>query len=276
MKPQIITCKQDLTALSWAKARQSSGTAGTFLKSFDDLGERKTYYKLSDYDAVDGIVGHECVNEIVVDRLLSMLGVEHVGYQLIHADVMVGGKVYDTWLNASEDFKRPGESKVALDTFYELEREGSETPLEFCVRMGWAQQAWETLVVDYLILNRDRHGANLEVLRNPKARTLRLAPLFDHGLSLMFRAHDNNAVEAFDVMADLPVQSFFGSRSTWENLKLIPPAELPQLNPLRAANRKALFEGLDDATTPLWREKTWAMIWERWCAYEAFRSERQH
>ena len=45
MKSQVIERKQDLTALSWAKARQSSGTAGSFLKSFDDLGGRKVYYQ---------------------------------------------------------------------------------------------------------------------------------------------------------------------------------------------------------------------------------------
>lgn len=42
------------------------------------------------------------------------------------------------------------------------------------------------LAVDFLILNRDRHGANIEVLRNARARTLRIAPLFDHGLSLLY------------------------------------------------------------------------------------------
>ena len=275
MKSQIVMQKQDLTRLSWAKARQSSGTAGSFLKSYDDLGSSKTYYKLSDYDSVRGIVGHECVNEIVVDRLLTILGVEHVGYQLIHADVAIGGKVFDTWLNASEDFKLPGESKVALDTYYELERAGSETPIEFCVRMGWAQQVWQSVVVDYLVLNRDRHGANLEVLRNPRARTLRLAPLFDHGLSLMFRARTDEQVVAFDVMADLPVQSFFGSHSARYNLELIPPEDLPRFRPLREADRAALLEGLEGITSPQWRQKAWEMIWQRWCAYEAFRAERQ-
>ena len=274
MESQIVANKQDLTALSWAKARQSSGTAGSFLKSYDDLGPGKVYYKLSDYDPVNGIVGHECVNEIVVDRLLEILGVEHLSYQLVHADVLVNGRVHETWLNASEDFKRPGESKVALDAYYELEREGDETPLAFCERMGWAGQAYAAIVVDYLILNRDRHGANLEVLRNSKARTLRLAPLFDHGISLMFRARDDAQAAAFDVMADLPVQSFFGSRSAWDNLTLIPSDKLPRFGALCESDSRALFEGLEGATTPLWRQKAWDMIWQRWCAYEAFRAER--
>ena len=42
------------------------------------------------------------------------------------------------------------------------------------------------IAVDYIILNRDRHGANIEVLRNSRAHSLRIAPLFDHGLSLMY------------------------------------------------------------------------------------------
>ena len=275
MESQIVSEKQDLTGLSWAKARQSSGTSGTFLKSYDDLGGRKVYYKLSDYDAVHGIVGHECVNEVVVDRLLEILGVEHVHYRLIHADVRVGGEVCETWLNASEDFKRPGESKIALDAFYELERNQGENALDFCMRMGWREQVWECIAVDFLILNRDRHGANLEVLRNPRAHTLRLAPLFDHGLSLMFRARTDEQLTEFDGMADLPVQSFFGSRSAWENLELIPPDELPQFVRLRESDRSALFDGLEEATSPLWRQKAWEMIWGRWCAYEGLRAERR-
>ena len=40
------------------------------------------------------------MNEIIVDRLLTVLGVEHLHYQLIHADVEIDGKVYDTWMCA--------------------------------------------------------------------------------------------------------------------------------------------------------------------------------
>ena len=263
--PQIVSTLQDLTHLSWARARQSSGTAGSFLKSYDDAGEQKIYYKLSDYRPGDGIVGHECVNEIVVDRLLEVLGIPHLSYQLIHANVLVDGTVHETWLNASHDFKRSGESKVALDTYYELERHEGESPLDFCMHQGWGERIWQMLVVDYLILNRDRHGANIEVLRNPRARTLRLAPLFDHGLSLLFRCRSDDEVAAFDVMADLPVQSFVGTSSAERNLDLIPHDELPALGELRPEDRRALFDGLEEASTPRWRDAAWDMIWRRWC-----------
>ena len=80
----IIHEKQDLTYLSWSKIRSSSGTAGSFLKATSELGGKKTYYKLSNYDSQKGVVGHECVNEIIADRLLTILGIEHLHYQLIH------------------------------------------------------------------------------------------------------------------------------------------------------------------------------------------------
>lgn len=269
---QIVSELKDLTYLSWALARQSSGAAGSFLKSYDDTGRSKVYYKLSDYRVGTGIVGHECVNEIVIDRLLSILDIAHLSYRLIHANVLVGGVVYETWLNASDDFKAPGESKIALDTDYELERREDEAPLAFCKRMGWSQRIWEMLVVDYLILNRDRHGANIEVLRNPRARTLRLAPLFDHGLSLLWHCRTPEAIEAFDVMADIRVQSFVGTHSAADNLSIIPPHEFPQLGQLYEQDRGALFDGLEDATSPAWRDAVWSMIWQRWCHLETLRA----
>ena len=58
---QIIHELQDMTHLSWAKTRNSSGTAGSFLKAYEDGVDGKTYFKLSNYDAWKGIVGHECV-----------------------------------------------------------------------------------------------------------------------------------------------------------------------------------------------------------------------
>ena len=89
---QIIHELQDMTHLSWAKTRNSSGTAGSFLKAYEDGVDGKTYFKLSNYDAWKGIVGHECVNEIIVDRLLTILGISHLPYQLIHAKILIDQK----------------------------------------------------------------------------------------------------------------------------------------------------------------------------------------
>lgn len=270
MDTKVIRDKQDLTYLNWSHVRSSSGTAGSFLKATDDLKRPKVYYKLSNYDQMNGIIGHECVNEIIADRLLTILGVEHLHYQLIHADILLDGKKTETWLCASEDFKQEGESKQALDAFYEIEKESEDTPLTFCIRNGWGKYIYEMLAVDYIILNRDRHGANIEVLRNSRKRTFRIAPLFDHGLSLLFNCHTEAEVKAFDVMKDRQVQNYIASRSTEENLKLIPQEMMPVFNRLKETDRQVLFEDLNDVLPQLWLDKIWEMVYSRWSRYEDF------
>ena len=265
---QIIHELQDMTHLSWAKTRNSSGTAGSFLKAYEDGVDGKTYFKLSNYDAWKGIIGHECVNEIIVDRLLSILGISHLPYQLIHAKILIDQKEYETWLCASKDIKQRGESKIALDAYYQVESLPNESPMDFCIRNGWESTVYEMLVVDYLILNRDRHGANMEVLRNQRKKTIRLAPLFDHGLSLLSRCESTEAMLREDVMADKPVQCFVGSRSSWENLRLIPRDQRPPLHPLAENDRAILLEGLSEALDQQWLDRIWEMIWKRWQAYE--------
>lgn len=269
MRNQLIKEKQDLTHLSWSIYRSSSGTAGSFLKAYSELGGKKIYYKLSNFDKVNGVIGHECVNELIVDRLMTILGIPHLEYQLIHADVLVDGKIHDVYLCASEDFKAPNESKTALDTYYEAEREGRESTLDFCIRNGWDNYIYQMLVVDFLILNRDRHGANIEVLKNSRRRTIRLAPLFDHGLSFLCRSTQEQFA-TFDVMKDLPCNNYIGSRSTWENLKLIPSEKMPKLNSLQESDREIIMEGLEDIIPQVLQDKIWEMIWKRWCAYEDF------
>lgn len=95
--------------------------------------------------------------------------------------------------------------KIALDVYYQMERKEGESPLEFCIRMGWADYIYEMLAVDFLILSRDRHGANIEVLRDRRNKTIRLAPLFDHGLSFFFSSRS---------MADIKMTRFLRAESS--------------------------------------------------------------
>lgn len=267
---KIIANLQDLRYLDWTRVRHSSGTAGSFLKAYDDTTFPKLYYKLSDFDPVYGIVGHECINEIIVDCLLNILNIPHLAYTLIHARISIDGKEYTTFLCSSEDYKKPGESKVSLEDYFQAERIDSESPMDFCIRMGWENTIYEMLLVDFLILNRDRHGANIEVLRNPKNHTLRLGPLFDHGLSFVCRCHSEEELEQFDVLKDRKVQSFIGSSSVKENLKLIPKDKIPKLNPLQKSDRDILMDGLDGIISEAYQVKLWKMLWKRWKYLEAF------
>ena len=220
MNTQIIHEKQSMEYLQWSQIRSSSGTAGSFLKATDDLQKPKKYYKLSQYDTVNGIIGHECVNELIADRLLNILE--------------------------------------------------NETPMDFCIRNGWEKYVYEMLVVDFLILNRDRHGANIEVLRNSKEKTLRLAPVFDHGLSLLFSCQTEKAVDEFDVMQDRPIQCFVGGNSAQKNLELIPKKELPQFHPLKEEHRNELLGGLEGIVPRYLLDR----IWERWLYYEDFCNQK--
>lgn len=268
MFDNVIVNKQDFTYLRWSHVRKSSGTAGTFLKSQSTVSGEKVYYKLSAYDSERGIIGHECVNEIIVDRLLSLLGVEHLNYRLIHADVEMDGKVYDTWLCESKDFKKRGETKAALDNFYQINREENESRYDFCKKNGWQRYIDTMLVVDYLILNRDRHGANIEVLRDGRKRSIRIAPLFDHGLSLLCSCHSDEEIKAFDIISDRPCQNFIGGRSTLENLGLIKDKSIVFQNKLEQTHKEILLKDLDSVLSDTHREKIWDMLWSRWCEYE--------
>lgn len=224
MNTQIIHEKQSMEYLQWSQIRSYSGTAGSFLKATDDLQKPKKYYELSQYDTVNGIIGHECVNELIADRLLNILE--------------------------------------------------TETPMDFCIRNGWEKYVYEMLVVDFLILNRDRHGANIEVLRNSREKTLRLAPVFDHGLSLLFSCQTEKAVDEFDVMQDRPIQCFVGGNSAQKNLELIPKKELPQFHPLKEEHRNELLGGLEGIVPQYLLDKIWDMIWERWLYYEDFCNQK--
>jgi len=264
LKPDVVKELQDLRGLTWTRTRHSSGTAGSYLKSYQDVGGRQIYYKLSCYDSVHGITGHESVNEIIVDRLLTVLGIDHLSYQLINGLIEVEGKEYETWLCASENFRESGESKLALDDYYDLHKTEGESPLEFCLRNGWGKYIYEMLITDFLILNRDRHGANIEVLLNRVTGNARLAPLFDHGLSLMYSCSSEQEIDKFDITAELPVQSFVGSRSAADNLKLVPPDVFNGIRKLEDRDRALIFHDLDKCMTAKHMGKLWEMIMWRW------------
>ncbi len=211
----------DLTYLTWTLSRNSSGTAGSFLKSYEQSGGVKYYYKLSNFDTARGIYGHECLNEIVAQNIAAALKIPHLEYDLFPAEVKIDGKHYRTWLTRSTDFKRVGEHKLAFETYYEMTRLEDEDVWTFILRNQLNQYFYNIFILDYLICNRDRHGANIEVLE--KKGAYRMAPVFDNGLSLLFSCYDDGkAMESFDRRKDGPVNNYVGAMSLTENLRKVP------------------------------------------------------
>ena len=274
MYRDIIYELQDLQYLKWSKTRNSSGTAGSFLKSYDDSGKIKKYYKLSDYDIIKGIVGHECVNEIIAGRLMDVFGIEHLQYRLIHASILINDNKIETYLCESDDFKERNEAKVALEDFYISEKNVNESPMDFCKRMGWEEYIYGMLVVDFLISNRDRHGANIEVLRDRKSKSLRLAPLFDQGLSFVCRCHSKEELKDFDVMKDQKVQAFIGGNSTFENIKLIPKRYLKTLPDISDPDINDITSGLEGIMEEDYINKIREMLQRRWKYLDDIRNQR--
>ena len=72
MEQQIILEKQDMTYLSWAKVRNSSGTAGSFLKSYSDLGGQKIRIGFQERTCCAGEIAH--------------LGPAQIGHVLLFVD----------------------------------------------------------------------------------------------------------------------------------------------------------------------------------------------
>lgn len=263
----LIRETQDLRNLVWSLSKNSPGTPGCFLKAYDETDGMKLYYKMSNYDSYRGVFGHECINELIVSRLLDIIGIEHVQYILVHANINVDGKDINTYISKSQNFRLPGESKIAFDQYYELHRKEGESPLDFSVRMGFGLFVYQMLVVDYLICNRDRHGANVELLVDKKG-TVRPAPLFDHGCSLLFSCYDDiEYVRKFDVMQDRPTNNFIGSRSPEYNLSLVPRDELIIPRKLQREDEAVLLDGLDGILPKEHLDKIWQMIWGRWQRY---------
>ena len=149
----IICELQDMRHLDWAARKMSPGTPGCFLKAYEEVNGKRLYYKLSNYDSYRGVFGHECVNELIVSRVMNVLGIPHVMYQLIHAQIILDGKEEETWISVSENFRKNNEEKLAYDLYYDLQKEENESPLEFAIRNGWELSMYQMFCIDYLIAN---------------------------------------------------------------------------------------------------------------------------
>ena len=97
---------------------------------------------------------------------------------------------------------------------------------------------------------------------------MRIAPLFDHGLSLVYSCMSDAAVEKFDVMEDKPCQNFIGSYSCYDNLKLIDNKKKVFNSKLVESDKEIIFEDLQGILSEVYIDKIWDMIYKRYKIYE--------
>lgn len=229
----------DMTHLQWATRVSGTGTDGTYLKAKEDT----QYYKMSLYSG-NAVIGHESLNEVVVSRLLSALGIAHVEYNLVNALVQVNEIIFQTPICCSKEFKQLGESSTSLeyDALF-----SSLSPEEYARSID-SVYIDTMLLVDFVIINRDRHGANIEILTGETGK--RFTPLFDHGFSFVAPLQNDIAsIKSFDALRNVQANNYIGSQSLLQNLQLIrKPVAIHQLSDASLAD---IFLGLDQFFTPV-------------------------
>jgi hypothetical protein len=199
-------------------------------------------------------------NELITYRVALELGINVPKTELVKSLVRIDGTEFETYTAVSETYKSENDTRVSYEDFYKSARETGESALAVAKRFGWETQVYTMFLFDFIIFNRDRHGANLEVLEADGQR--RLSPLFDNGLSLAVSCHTDAELTAFDVMADRQVNNFIGTRSLRENLDSI---TIPlMIKGLREDARARLFAGLSEVLTPLHLDVIWNLLWGRW------------
>lgn len=86
---------------------------GSFLKaaSMEEAGKPAI-----SFDPANGIVGRKCANELIADRLLTALGIDHLHYQLIHTD----STLKENGICSYDEFALllKSEGRCAQDSFY--------------------------------------------------------------------------------------------------------------------------------------------------------------
>lgn len=274
MKSNVIRELQDYKYLSFSIDRHSSGTDGTFLKAVDEKNEKRYYYKLSNYNSVDGFFGHESVNEIIVDRFLNIINIKHLHYDLIYAQVIINNQTYQTYMCVSENYKKNEESKISFESFYDNKKCEDEDIFSFSKRCDLLDDIEDIILVDYLVDNRDRHGANIEVLYNKVTDSYRLAPIFDNGLSLLFSCTNEDMIKEYDVTKKIKAQSYFGNSELEKNLLLIRPNRMKIINKLSKEAREYIFKDLDGIISKKHQDKIWKLINKRIESYDYIRNQR--
>jgi hypothetical protein len=106
------------------------------------------------------------------------------------------------------------------------------------------------------------------VLRNSRAKTIRIAPLFDHGLSLLYSCMSDKEAESFDVLEDKRCQNFIGGRSCYDNLALIEDKKNVFEGKLKASDKKVIFRDLEGVLSEVYTKSIWNMIYKRYMIYE--------
>lgn len=248
----MILPPKNFTNLKWALYKESPGTAGCFLKAYDTINGIKHYYKMSSFDSVRKVYGHECLNEIVARNIAEKIGLPFLDYKLQFGTVCVNGSEFDTYFTDSVNFCKNNETKIALEHFYELKSNQGEDIIDFLKRYNFWEDVQKMMVFDFLICNRDRHGANIEIINSKESH--RLAPFFDNGLSFFCSCLNNpEQIQNHKTNINATVNNYIGTTSLLDNLGLVDFDILKAISEVEIGP-KDLLNGLENVNLPYIKE----------------------
>lgn len=200
----------DLTGLEFTLSMNGSGSAGSFYKAIDN----DWYYKLS-YPIGNGTFCYESVNEVLASRLCSLCGFLNAGYELVYAKIKLLQNEYLVYLCKSKNYKRVDENRVTLETYCTLS-DIDHNDIANLSNKPFFNDLLNMVLIDYIINNRDRHGANIELLLSANGE--RLSPIYDCGSSLLAQLQYNRErIEYYNVLSDGPVNNYLIS-IMWEDV----------------------------------------------------------
>lgn len=249
----------DLTNLNWSTTHNGGASYGCYYKATGIENGKKFYYKCSNLYMGQGYFGDESFNEVICSRFLSLLGFNCVKYTLVYAKVKINGRIYNTFVCKSENFFNGYNSRITLESLHNIYNCNVD---ELITKLGISDQIRLMILADFLILQRDRHGGNIELLE--KNNQYILAPLFDNGLGLLapYPSKSGLTIANFDVLADYPVNNYIGTRSLYQNLSYI--NQPIRVNKLTKIAKRTIFYGMNNLLPKEYIDKIWELLTYRY------------
>lgn len=248
----------DKTYLSWRENLSGQSTGGSFYKATEIVNDVQKFYKLSQCIGTE-IVGHESFNEVIVSRLLDILDIPHTQYELINGRIQLNNHEYITQFSVSDNFILPDETEMHLDQLFPNSKDYQSDLLN----LNFSKQLNQMLLVDFLIINRDRHSHNISFGYNSNTHQLRWIPLFDHGFYFVsYLLNDWEAIAQFNPMKNSVVNNAIGSHYLFDNLKLI--SEPVIVHPLLENHARDLVADLDAFVPRSFLQKCLEIIYRRY------------
>jgi len=254
----------DLTNLNWATTHSGGVSYGAFYKTSETVNITKYYYKCSNFYSGQQEFGDESIYEVICSRLLNKLGLNCINCALVLAKIKINNNIYTTYVSKSENYFKEYNSRTTLENLVDILRTKDNNIDVIINKLGISKQIKEIIIADFITIQRDRHGENIELLEKDNKYTV--APMFDNGLSFLApypsKITNLNQIVNFEVMNDYPVNNYIGQRSLFGNLKYI-NKPIP-INKLKPEDRRSIFYNLANTLPKEYLDKIWEIILTRY------------